>query len=168
METKAATMINKLIATENRIDLTILRVVLGIVLLAHGLQKAFGWFGGFGWSNTIHYLTNTVGVPALLGGFIILIETIGALLLIVGFAGRINAALMGIVIIGAFFQDHLPNGFYMNWFSNHKGEGFEFDILFVVIALVLSLKGSGALSIDSLITGKASHKPVMKNAKFAY
>ena len=73
METKAATMINKLIATENRIDLTILRVALGIVLLAHGLQKAFGWFGGFGWSNTIHYFTNTVGVPALLGGFIILI-----------------------------------------------------------------------------------------------
>jgi len=148
--------------------LTILRVALGVVLLAHGLQKAFGWFGGFGWSNTIDYFTNTVGVPAFLGAFIIIIETLGALLLIVGFAGRINAALMGIVITGAFFQAHLENGFYMNWFGNHKGEGYEFDILFVVIAFVVSLRGSGAFSLDRVITAKASNERTIKNAKLAY
>jgi len=51
---------------------------------------------------------------------VILIETLGALLLIIGFAGRVNAALMGIVITGAFFVDHLKNGFYMNWLAYKK------------------------------------------------
>ena len=161
-------MISKLVATESRIELTILRLTLGVVLLAHGLQKAFGWFGGFGWTNSIHYFTNTVGLPYILAAFVILIETVGAFLLIAGFAGRINAALMGIVIIGAFFQDHLPNGFYMNWFGNHKGEGFEFDILFVAIALVLTLKGSGAFSIDRLLTGKNEKERPVRNAELAY
>jgi len=162
-------MINKLVATENRIELFLLRISLGTVLLAHGVQKAFGWFGGFGWSNSINYFTGTVGIPYILGALVILIETIGAVLLIAGFAGRINAALMGIVIIGAFFQDHLANGFYMNWFGNQKSEGFEFDILFVAIATVLSLKGSGAFSIDRWIVNSRSRreKPA-HNVKLAY
>jgi len=161
-------MINKLVATENRIELFLLRISLGTVLLAHGVQKAFGWFGGFGWSNSINYFTGTVGIPYILGALVILIETIGAVLLIAGFAGRINAALMGIVIIGAFFQDHLANGFYMNWFGNQKGEGFEFDILFVAIATVLSLKGSGAFSIDRRIVNRSHHEKTAQNVKFAY
>jgi len=161
-------MINKILATGNRIELFLLRVSLGIVMLGHGVQKAFGWFGGFGWANTINYFTNTVGVPSWLGGFIILIEVIGALLLIIGFAGRINAVLMGIVIIGAFFQDHLANGFYMNWFGNQKGEGFEFDILFVAIAASLVIKGSGAFSIDRWITGKIQTEGSTQKIKLAY
>jgi putative oxidoreductase len=161
-------MINKLIATENRIELLLLRVSLGIVLLGHGVQKAFGWFGGFGWSNTINYFTGTVGIPAILGGFVILVETVGALLLIAGFAGRINAALMGVVMIGAFFKDHLANGFYMNWFGNQKGEGYEFDILFIAMAIVLSLKGSGAFSIDRLIMNRTHFEKSSHSAKLAY
>ena len=122
-------MFKKIINTGNDHSLLILRVVLGVVLMAHGLQKAFGWFNGFGWNNTINYFTGTVGIPALLGAFVILIETLGALFLILGFAGRINAALMGIVIIGAMVVDHMKNGFYMNWFGIQKGEGIEFDFL---------------------------------------
>ena len=48
-------------------------------MLAHGLQKAFGWFGGYGWDGTMGYFTGTVGLPAFLGAFIILIETLAAL-----------------------------------------------------------------------------------------
>lgn len=141
-------MFKKIFATDNSYNWLILRVALGIVLLAHGLQKAFGWFNGFGWENSVNYFTGTVGLPALLAMLVILIESLGALLLIAGFAGRINAALMGIVIAGAFFVDHLPNGFYMNWFGTNKGEGFEFDILFWAIALILTINGSGKFSID--------------------
>ena len=144
-------MAKKLFFTNNDISIAILRITLGIVMLGHGLQKAFGLFGGFGWTNTVHYFTDTVGVPAALGGFIILIETVGALLLIFGFAGRIQAALMIAVITGAFFVDHLPNGFFMNWFGNHKGEGYEFDLLFAAIASVIVIKGSGKFSIDRLL-----------------
>jgi len=144
-------MFKKIINTGNDHSLLILRVVLGVVLMAHGLQKAFGWFNGFGWNNTINYFTGTVGIPALLGAFVILIETLGALFLILGFAGRINAALMGIVIIGAMVVDHMKNGFYMNWFGIQKGEGIEFDLLFIAISIALVLKGSGSFSVDRLL-----------------
>lgn len=144
-------MFKKIINTTNDHSLLILRVVLGIVLMAHGLQKAFGWFNGFGWNNTINYFTGYVGIPAALGAFVILIETLGALFLVLGFAGRINAALMGIVIIGAMIGDHAKNGFYMNWFSIQKGEGIEFDLLFIAISIALVLKGSGSFSIDRLL-----------------
>ncbi len=92
----------KLFATENNYSWTILRVVLGTVMLAHGVQKAFGWFGGYGWDGTMGYFTGMVGLPSILAAFIILIESLGAVLLIIGFAGRINALLLGAVILGAF------------------------------------------------------------------
>ncbi|MEO6667924.1 MAG: DoxX family protein [Ferruginibacter sp.] len=147
-------MWKKIFSTGNESHLTIMRITLGIVMLGHGLQKSFGWFEGFGWANTIHYFTNTVGLPAALGGFVILIETIGAVMLILGMAGRINAALMIAVITGAFFVDHLPNGFFMNWFGNHQGEGYEFDLLFVAIALSIVMKGSGRFSMDKLLCSR--------------
>lgn len=161
-------MFYKLFSTPNSNSLFFLRIVLGIVMLGHGVQKAFGWFGGFGWTNSVNYFTDTVGIPAFLGAFVILIETLGAILLIAGLAGRINAALMTIVITGAFFQDHLANGFYMNWFSNQKGEGFEFDILFFAIAIVLTINGSGSFSTDKLIAGKIKSAPDEKMKVASY
>jgi len=145
-------MRNKILKTDDDITLTILRVTLGIVLLGHGLQKAFGWFAGFGWANTIHYFTDTAGIPAWLGGFVIIIETLGAVMLIIGFAGRVNASFMIAVMIGAFFVDHIYNGFFMNWLGNQKGEGYEFDLLFIAMAVVLVIKGSGKFSVDRLLT----------------
>jgi putative oxidoreductase len=144
----------KLFATENNYSWTILRVVLGSVMLAHGVQKAFGWFGGFGWDGTIGYFTGTVGLPTFLAAFIILIETLGAFLLILGFAGRVNALLVGAVNFGAFLVDHLPNGFYMNWFGTQKGEGFEFDLLFLANSSFIAINGSGALSVDKWIASR--------------
>jgi len=141
-------MLRKLLATDNDVTLLIVRVVLGSVMLAHGLQKTFGWFGGFGWTNTINYFTGTVGLPSILAAIIILIESVGAILLIAGVGARINALLLVIVIVGAFFVAHLPNGFYMNWFGNHKGEGFEFDILFWAIGILIVVKGAGRWSVD--------------------
>ena len=141
----------KIFATDDSSSWFILRVILGVVMMAHGLQKVFGWFNGFGWDNTIGYF-NSVGLPTFLGATIILLESVGALLLVLGFGGRIFAALLGIVMIGAFFIDHLPNGFFMNWGGQaSRGEGFEFDILFWAIALVLTINGSGKYSIDRYI-----------------
>lgn len=141
-----------LLATTDSYSWLILRVALGTVMLGHGLQKTFGWFGGYGWNNTIGYFTGTVGLPAWLAALIILIESLGAFLLIIGFAGRIHAALTGIVIAGAFVVDHAANGFFMNWFGNHPGEGYEFDILYWAMALVIAINGSGKYSIDRWLT----------------
>ncbi|WP_127130037.1 DoxX family protein [Pseudoflavitalea rhizosphaerae] len=138
----------KLFATDNSYNWFILRIVLGVVILAHGLQKTFGWFGGFGWEQSMNYFTGHVGLPSALAAFVILIESLGAFLLIIGFAGRINAFLLGIVMTGAFFVDHRHNGFFMNWFGNQPGEGFEFDLLVWAIAAVITINGSGRFSID--------------------
>lgn len=148
-------MIQKLLKTDNNISLLVLRVSLGVVLLAHGLQKSLGWFGGFGWQKSMEYFTNYVGLPSILAALVILIETIGGLFLVIGFATRINALLAGIVIAGAFFIDHLGNGFYMNWFGNHKGEGYEFDILFWAMAIAIVVNGAGMFSADRWLTAKA-------------
>lgn len=155
----------KIFTTENNYSWTILRVTLGTVMLAHGLQKAFGWFGGYGWDGTMGYFTGMVGLPSFLAAFIILIETLGAFLLIIGFAGRINALLVGAVILGAFFIDHWPNGFYMNWFGNQKGEGFEFDLLFLAISSFIVINGSGALSVDSWLSSKKRSMAISNSQK---
>ena len=147
----------KIFNTDDSYSWLLLRVTLGTVMLAHGVQKAFGWFGGFGWDNSIGYF-NSVGLPTFLGAAVILIESVGAVLLIAGFAGRIMALLLGIVMIGAFFIGHVSNGFYMNWFGNHKGEGFEFDILFWSIAAVLVANGSGKFSVDSWLSGRLASR----------
>lgn len=151
-------MFRKILSTTDNYNWLLLRVALGVVMLAHGLQKAFGWFDGFGWNGTMDYFTGYVGLPAALGAFIILIESLGALLLILGFAGRINAALCGIVMIGALVVDHAPNGFYMNWLGTQKGEGIEFDILFIAMAVVLTINGSGKFSIDRFLYKNAGLK----------
>jgi putative oxidoreductase len=70
-------MIKKIIHTTDSYNLLILRIVLGTVLLTHGLQKAFGWFHGLGWNNSINYFTGTVGLPYALAALVILIETLG-------------------------------------------------------------------------------------------
>lgn len=141
-------MKRKLFATDNSYNWFILRIALGVVILAHGLQKTFGWFGGFGWEQSMNYFTGHVGMPSALAALVILIESLGAFLLIIGFAGRINAFLLGVVMIGAFFVDHRHNGFFMNWFGNQRGEGFEFDLLIWAIAAVLTINGSGRYSVD--------------------
>lgn len=141
-------MYPKILATADHKGYALLRITLGGVMIAHGLQKAFGCFGGYGWQGTMDYFTGTVGLPAVFGAGVILIESLGAFLLMIGLAGRIQAGLLGAVMLGALWVDHLPNGFYMNWFSNQKGEGVEFDLLFLAIAAVLTLYGSGAWSVD--------------------
>ncbi|NML21119.1 DoxX family protein [Pseudoflavitalea sp. G-6-1-2] len=153
-----------ILGTDNSINWTILRVMLGVVMLAHGVQKTFGWFGGFGWEGSMGYFTGHVGMPAPAAAFVILVESLGAALLIIGFAGRINAALIGLIMIGAFFVEHKSNGFYMNWFGNQKGEGYEFDLLLWAIAAVLTINGSGRFSVDRWLTARRTSSHGTTNA----
>lgn len=125
-----------------------LRVFLSVVIMAHGAQKLFGWFGGYGFEGTLGYFTGTVGLPWALGLFIILLEFFGALLLLLGIATRILSALFVGLAAGIVFSTHLPNGFFMNWFGNQAGEGYEFFLLWVGMAMSLVITGGGRLSID--------------------
>jgi putative oxidoreductase len=138
------------------LSLLIMRVALGFVILAHGLQKALGLFGGYGFEGTMNYFTSYVGMPYFLGVLVILGETLGMFALIVGLAARWMAGSAFVIMTGALFVDHLQNGFFMNWFGNQKGEGIEFDILAFGLSAAIALCGSGAYSIDHVLKTKNS------------
>jgi putative oxidoreductase len=144
-------MFKKLISTSNDIALTTLRLVLGVVFFAHGAQKLLGWFGGFGYQGTMAAF-NHLGVSAPLVWLIIAVEFFGGLGLIFGFLTRIPAFGVITLMIGAIFMFHLRNGFFMNWYGNQKGEGFEFHLLAMAMAAVLLLRGAGPFSVDRTLS----------------
>ncbi|MGH2644635.1 MAG: DoxX family protein, partial [Chitinophagaceae bacterium] len=92
-----------------------LRLSLGIVMLAHGLQQTLGLFGGNGFSGTMKYYTGFYHFPWIISLLGILSISIGAILLIIGLWGRIMAFLMGVFLLTAMFTVHVSNGFFMNW-----------------------------------------------------
>lgn len=137
-------------------DLTglITRLTLGLVVFPHGAQKMLGLFGGYGFSGTMNFFTGTLHLPWIIGFLVIIIEFFGAIGLILGFASRIWSALMILLFIGIIYSSHLENGFFMNWFGNQKGEGYEFHLLIIGLSLAVFVNGSGKYGIDRTIKGK--------------
>jgi putative oxidoreductase len=148
-------MLKLLISTSNDPAPTILRLVLGMVIFVHGSQKALGWFGGGGFTATMNGFAQ-MGIPSLFALLAILAEFLGALGLIVGLLGRVAAFGIACVMVVAIWMVHLPHGFFMNWYGQQKGEGFEYHLLALAMALALMIRGSGALSIDLALTPVSS------------
>lgn len=145
-------MWRKIIRTPDDKVLTLLRIALGIVVFPHGAQKLLGWFGGFGYSGTMGFLTGMLHIPYPLALLVIAAEFFGALGLIVGLLGRVAAFGIAVNFTVAAFLVHAPNGFFMNWSGQQKGEGVEFFILAIAIALAVMIRGSGAFSIDRILS----------------
>ena len=143
-------MLHRLIRTADDVALLLLRLTLGLVMLAHGVQKAFGWFNGFGFEATLAFFAS-IGVPGPVALLIILLETAGALALLAGLFGRLMALGHAAILLSAVLLIHLANGFYMNWDGSQAGEGIEFFVLATAIALTIAVKGSGAWSVDRLL-----------------
>jgi putative oxidoreductase len=141
----------RLLSTTNDPAATVARLALGLVMLPHGLQKALGLFGGYGFSATLGFF-NSMHVPTWAGTLVIAAEVLGSLGLIFGAIGRVGAAGIVAVMLGAVALTHFPNGFFMDWGGTLKGEGYEYHILAIALALVVVIKGSGAWSIDRAIT----------------
>jgi putative oxidoreductase len=110
-----------------------------------------GWFGGYGFSGTMGFFTG-MGIPAPLAFLAICAEFFGGLGLITGFLGRIAAFGILCNMCIAVIMVHRSNGLFMNWAGNQKGEGFEFHLLAIAMALAIVLKGSGAFSVDRFLT----------------
>ncbi len=144
-------MLHKLVKTNSDYVLTISRLVLGSVFFAHGAQLMFGWFGGYGFTGSMQFFTQRLGIPAAFAFLAICAQFFGGLMLILGFAGRIAA--IGIIcnMAVAVVKVHWHFGLFMNWFGNQKGEGFEYHLLAVTIGLLIVLRGSGAFSLDRLL-----------------
>jgi putative oxidoreductase len=141
-------MMQLIFRTNNDWTGVIIRLTTGLILFPHGAQKMLGLFGGFGFSGEMDFLTGTVHLSWLIAFLVIIIEFVGSLAFIVGFASRVWAVLTIILMLGIIVSTHLDNGFFMNWFGNQKGEGFEYHLLVIGLCLAMLYNGSGKLSID--------------------
>lgn len=132
----------------------ILRLTLGLVMFPHGAQKLLGWYGGFGFSGTMGFFTETMHLPWIVALLVIVGESLGSLALLLGLLTRFTAASFIVIMLGAITTSHLPNGFFMNWFGKQAGEGYEYHLLVIGIAVALLVTGAGRWSADRIITEK--------------
>ncbi len=144
-------MLKRFFQTSDSRVATLLRVALGTVMVAHGSQKLLGLFGGFGYHATVGFFGQTWGIPAAVATLVIIGEFFGGLGLISGFLTRLSAAGIVAVMAGAVYYVHSHVGFFMNWTGQQPGEGFEYHILAISMALALVVLGGGWASIDGWI-----------------
>jgi putative oxidoreductase len=123
----------------------LVRFVAGLFLLPHGMQKLFGWFGGYGLDGTSQFFVSKLGLPASFATLAALIEVFGGLALAVGLFTRVAAAFVFVMMAVAVVQVHLGAGFF--W----TGGGWEYPAMWGLVALSFVVRGGGRLSVDSLI-----------------
>ena len=144
--------VKQLLKTNPIIGFSIARWTLGIVIFPHGAQKLLGLFGGYGYSATMESLTTQMGLPSIVAFSVIMIEFFGSISLVLGFFSRFWALSLAGMFTGIIITTQLEHGFFMNWFGNQAGEGYEFSLLVIGLALSIVVSGSGKWSIDSLIS----------------
>jgi putative oxidoreductase len=127
------------------------RLTLGLIMFPHGAQKALGWFGGHGYEGTMGFFTGTLGIPALFAFLVIVAEFVGSLGLILGFLSRVCAFGIAAVMAGAIAMAHKGNGFFMNWSGQQAGEGYEYHLLAIGLALIVIIHGAGKASLDAIV-----------------
>jgi len=142
------TLINSVVATQAGYGLTIMRIIAGLTFAAHGSQKLFGWFGGYGLVGVGQWMESIGLAPgylmALLAGGA---EFFGGLALVIGLLVRPAAAVLAVTMLVAIVTVHLSNGFFM---SNN---GYEFALALMAISLAVLVEGAGKLSLDKQIAG---------------
>ncbi len=129
------------------------RLAIGLILLPHGAQKLLGWFGGAGYQGTIGFFEAQMGIPPFVSLLVVLTESVGALMLVLGLAGRIAALAVIGNMIGAMLLVNFRNGFF--W----TNQGYEFPLLLVLLSAAVVVRGSGAWSLDLLLTREPAPQP---------
>ncbi len=145
-------MLGWLTGTHGDVVPLVLRLTLAVVMFAHGAQKTLGWFGGYGLRGTLDSLRIS-GVPSPIAVLAIMAEFLGPLGLAVGLLTRVAALGIAAVMLGAILTVHRQHGFFMNWYGSQQGEGFEYHVLAIGLAVALVLNGAGAWSLDAVIAG---------------
>ena len=127
----------------------ILRIPVGLILAAHGSQKLFGWFGGYGLEGTGQWMASIGLEPGVLMAFLAgSAEFFGGLALVLGMLTRPAALLTAFTMLIAIFSVHISNGLFM------ANNGYEYALTLFVISIALVVQGAGSLSVDQLISEK--------------
>jgi putative oxidoreductase len=144
------TLLN-LLRTNGDWAVAVARIVLGVILFAHGAQKLLGWYGGPGFADTVQALTTHVNLPRPVAVLVVFTEFFGGVGLILGFLSRLAALGVAVTMLGAIATVHYAHGLFMNWMGDKKGHGFEYHLLAIALALVVIVEGAGAFSLDRAI-----------------
>ena len=153
--TSATGLFARVLTTDSSLAPLALRLTLALVMFPHGAQKALGWFGGYGWTGTMGFLTGTVGLPSPVAALVILLEFLGPIALLAGLGTRAVALGFVGIMLGAITTVHAEHGFFMNWFGGQKGEGYEYHLLVIGAAVGLLLAGGGRWSLDGKLAKMA-------------
>ena len=143
--------LNFLFKIDNNVSTLLLRLLLGVVFFPHGAQMALGWFGGYGFSGSMGFFTGTLHIPAPFAFLAIAAQFAGAIALILGLFTRVAALGIAANMLVAVVMVHAQYGWFMNWFGNQKGEGFEYHLLAIGIAIVLMIRGGGKWAADTVV-----------------
>lgn len=153
-------LLSRVLMTTPSVPAAIARIAVGGVILPHGLQKTLGWFGGYGLEGTLSYFTGTMHLPWIVAVAVVAAESVGAVLLLLGVATRVAAAGIASVMLGAVLTTHVSHGFFMNWFGQQSGEGFEFHLVVLGLCAVSLVAGGGWGSVDGRLLKLADrHQP---------
>ncbi|MCL1112210.1 DoxX family protein [Shewanella basaltis] len=124
-----------------------LRVPVGIIFMAHGAQKLFGWFGGYGLEGTGQWMASIGMEPGVLMAFMAgSAELFGGLFILLGLLTRPAAVVLAFTMVVAIASVHLSNGLFM---SNN---GYEFALALLAASVSLALSGSGKVALDNALT----------------
>ncbi len=144
------TLVDSVFGTSDSLAPTLARLGLGLVMLPHGAQKVLGWFDGPGFAGSYGFLTQ-LGLPGWLAITSIITEFVASVLLILGAFTRFAAFGIFAILASAAALVHWKYGFFMNWTGQKQGEGFEFFLLGLALALVCIIEGGGRASVDRSI-----------------
>ena len=146
-------LVSKALVTSAGMDTLPVRVAVGAIFAAHGAQKLFGWFGGYGLEGTAGWMASIGLEPGyLLATLAGSAEFFGGLLLILGLLVRPTAVVLALTMVVAIASVHLQNGLFM---SNN---GYEFALVLLVITLGLIVRGAGSLSVDHALLQKGASR----------
>lgn len=143
------TLLIRMTTSATGYDTLPVRVASGVIFAAHGAQKLYGWFGGYGLEGTGGWMSSIglepgILMAALAGGA----EFFGGLALILGLLVRPVAVVLALTMVVAIAMVHLSNGLFM---SNN---GYEFGLVLLAVSISLAIRGAGSASIDQILSTK--------------
>ncbi|MDO6720677.1 DoxX family protein [Psychrosphaera sp. 1_MG-2023] len=146
-------LLNKILTSDAGFAALILRAPVGLILAAHGAQKLFAWFGGYGLDGTGQWMASIGLTPgylmAMLAGSA---EFFGGIALLLGLLTRPAAVVSAFTMLVAIVTVHLGNGLFM------ANNGYEYGLVLFVVSIALAIQGGGRFSLDNLIVNKLTPK----------
>jgi putative oxidoreductase len=143
--------IEQLLASNAGFSTLALRIPVGIIFMAHGAQKLFAWFGGYGLSGTGQFFESIGLAPGVAMAFLAgSAEFFGGLFIILGLLTRPSALVLAFTMLIAIVSVHLPNGLFMS------NGGYEFGLALLAASVSLMLSGGGKVAVDNWLADRLS------------